>query len=203
MTEPVPAASSEIRTSGEYPRRGFLYKAVTATIGAVVGLVPFVAGIVFFLDPLRKRQDDSGGGGGQEGFLKVGQTEAVPQDGTPVRFTVIVPRRQDAWTTYLNSPVGAIYVRRTGKDETGKDKFVAFNVTCPHLGCAVDYLPGKNVYLCPCHDSAFAADGKRTNQTPPRDLDTLELDADKLKVGEVWVKYQDFRTGEEHKVVKT
>ncbi|MDB5338209.1 MAG: hypothetical protein JWN70_3828, partial [Planctomycetaceae bacterium] len=38
---------------------------------------------------------------------------------------------------------------------------------------------------------------------PPRDLDTLEVEKEKLKIGEVWVKYQDFRTGEEHKVVKT
>jgi len=94
--------------------------------------------------------------------------------------------------------VGAVYVRRDEKKD-----IVAFNVTCPHLGCAVDYMPGRKQYLCPCHDSAFDIAGTRTNQTPPRDLDTLEVDTSKLKIGEVWVKYQDFRTGEEHKVVKT
>jgi menaquinol-cytochrome c reductase iron-sulfur subunit len=197
MTEPVPATPT---TTDEPTRRSFLYKAFTATVAGAVGLFPAIAGLLFFLDPLRKRKAAAAGGGGKEGFIKVGQLDAVPHDGTPVRFTVIVDRREDAWTTYLNVPVGAVYVRRA---EQGRNEIVAFNVTCPHLGCAVDYLPGRKQYLCPCHDSAFALDGKRTNQTPPRDLDTLEVDTAKLEVGEVWVKYQDFRTGEEHKVVKT
>ena len=195
MTEPVPLSSLP---NGEPTRRGFLYKAFTAVVGAVVGLFPFAAGVLFFLDPLRKRAAAAGGGGGKEGFIKVGALDSVPNDGTPARFPVIVPRRQDAWTTYLNVAIGAVYVRRNDQGNV-----VAFNVTCPHLGCAVDYLPGKKQYLCPCHDSAFALDGARTNQTPPRDLDSLEVDADMLKDGEVWVKYLDFRTGEEHKVVKT
>ncbi|MDB5387780.1 MAG: Rieske (2Fe-2S) domain protein [Planctomycetaceae bacterium] len=188
MTEPAISSSSDISTS-EPARRGFLYKAFTIVIGAVVGITPALAGIVFFFDPLRKRKAAGG-------FLKVGRLDSVPQDGTPVRFTVIVERRQDAWTTYLNEPIGGVYVRRDGEE------IVAFNTTCPHLGCAVDYLPGRGQYLCPCHDSAFAIDGKRTNKTPPRDMDRLEVDTDKLKAGEVWVKYQDFKTGEEHPVPK-
>lgn len=196
MTEPAVSPASDA-TSGEPTRRSFLYKAVTATIGAVVGLVPVLAGIVFFFDPLRKRTVASSPGLGKEGFLKVGRTDSVPKDGTPVRFTVIIERRQDAWTTYLNEPIGGVYVRR---EESGE--IVAFNTTCPHLGCSIDYLPGRGQYLCPCHDSAFAVDGKRTNKTPPRDMDRLEVDADKLKTGEVWVKYVDFKTGEEHPVPK-
>lgn len=196
MTEPVSLSSLP---KSEPTRRGFLYKSFTAIVGAVVGLFPLGAGILFFLDPLRKRKAVAGDApDGKEGFIKVGALESVPKDGSPARFPVIVPRREDAWTTYLNVAIGAVYVRR---DDQGE--IVAFNVTCPHLGCAVDYLPGKQQYLCPCHDSAFALNGARTNQTPPRDLDSLEVDADKLKTGEVWVKYQDFRTGEEHKVVKT
>ncbi len=195
MTEPVPLSSL---ATGEPTRRGFLYKALTATIGAVVGIFPLIAGLLFFLDPLRKRKVVGGKGDAKEGFIKVGSLEAVPTDGTPARFPVVVDRREDAWTTYLNVAIGAVYVRLGKQGEV-----VAFNVTCPHLGCSVDYIPGNKQYLCPCHDSAFALDGSRTNKTPPRDLDTLEVDIDKLKIGEIWVKYQDFRTGEEHKVVKT
>lgn len=196
MTEPAVPANDI--SSSEPTRRSFLYKSVTAVIGAVVGLVPVLAGIVFFFDPLRKRVAAGGATeGAKEGFLKVGRLDSVPKDGTPVRFTVVVERRQDAWTTYLNEPIGGVYVRR---DEQGE--VVAFNTTCPHLGCAVDYLPGRGQYLCPCHDSAFAIDGKRTNKTPPRDMDRLEVDKDKLAAGEVWVKYMDFKTGEEHAVPK-
>lgn len=196
MTEPAASSSNDISTS-EPTRRGFIYKTITVVIGAIVGIAPALAGIVFFFDPLRKRKAVTGGPtGGKEGFLKVGRLDSVPKDGTPVRFTVIIERRQDAWTTYLNEPIGGVYVRQDGNE------VVAFNTTCPHLGCAVDYLPGRGQYLCPCHDSAFAIDGTRTNKTPPRDMDRLEVDADKLKIGEVWVKYQDFKTGEEHAVPK-
>ena len=188
MTQPVPATPS---TTSEPSRRGFLYRAVTATIAGIVGIFPAISGLLFFLDPLR-RSNALGG------FIKVGQLDAVPDDGSPVRFTVVVHRLEDAWTTYLNVPVGAVYVRKDAAK-----KVIAFNVTCPHLGCAVDYMPGRNEYLCPCHDSAFKVDGTRMNQTPPRDMDTLDVDAEKLKIGEVWVRYQDFRTGEEHKVAKT
>jgi menaquinol-cytochrome c reductase iron-sulfur subunit len=194
MTEPAVSSPGDSSTA-EPARRGFLYKAVTVVIGAVVGIVPALAGIAFFFDPLRKRKAiGAGPTGGKEGFLKVGRLDSVPQDGTPVRFTVIVERRQDAWTTYLNEPIGGVYVRRD------QGEVVAFNTTCPHLGCAVDYLPGRGVFLCPCHDSAFDIEGKRTNKTPPRDMDRLEVDTDKLKAGEVWVKFQNFKTGEEHKV---
>lgn len=183
--------------AGDTPRRGFLYQAVTAVMGAFLGIFPVISGVLFFLDPLRKRNAGGGDSASKEGFIKIGKADSVPADGTPVRFVVIIPRRQDAWTTYLNEPVGAVYVR---KNQAGS--LEVFNVTCPHLGCAVDYLPSTKQYLCPCHDSAFSVDGKRTNQTPPRDLDSLELDPDKLKEGELWVKYQDFKSGEEHKVPK-
>lgn len=195
MSEPVSLSSLP---KSEPTRRSFIYKAVTAIVSAFVGLFPLGAGVLFFLDPLRKRKAQAGDAGGKEGFIKVGALDSVPKDGLPARFPVIVPRLEDAWTTYLNVAIGAVYVRQNERGD-----IVAFNVTCPHLGCAVDFLPGKNHYLCPCHDSAFALDGSRTNQTPPRDLDSLEVDTDKLKIGEVWVKYHDFRTGEEHKVVKT
>jgi len=197
MTEPAGSVSNENSTN-EPSRRSFLYKAVTAVIGAVVGIVPVLAGIAFFFDPLRKRKVIQGAAnGGPEGFLKVGRLDAVPKDGTPVRFTVIIERRQDAWTTYRNEPIGGVYVRRNEQGEV-----VAFNTTCPHLGCAVDYLPGRGQFLCPCHDSAFGIDGVRTNKTPPRDMDTIEVDKEKLKVGEVWVKYMNFKTGEEHQIEK-
>ena len=33
---------------------------------------------------------------------------------------------------------------------------VAFNLKCPHLGCAIDYRKQSNDYFCPCHNSLFA-----------------------------------------------
>ena len=75
----------------------------------------------------------------------------------------------------------------------------AFNVTCPHLGCAVEYrktpVDHKPEFFCPCHTSAFQLNGEKKNQIPPRDLDSLETKVVKNDKGEneIWVKYQEFR----------
>ena len=36
----------------------------------------------------------------------------------------------------------------------------AFAVTCPHLGCSYDFDDAKKHFLCPCHGSEFALDGR-------------------------------------------
>jgi Rieske Fe-S protein len=36
----------------------------------------------------------------------------------------------------------------------------ALAITCPHLGCAYGFDQGKGHFLCPCHGSQFALDGR-------------------------------------------
>jgi len=36
----------------------------------------------------------------------------------------------------------------------------ALAITCPHLGCSYGFDDGKQHFLCPCHGSEFALDGK-------------------------------------------
>jgi Rieske Fe-S protein len=53
-----------------------------------------------------------------------------------------------------------ILVKREG------DEFVAFNSTCPHLGCKVHWLPDEGRFLCPCHNGIFDADGVAISGPP-------------------------------------
>jgi len=161
------------------PRRGFL-SFLAGAIGAIVGLIPFGAGAVFFMDPILRQRKGAGGG-----LLRAADLSQLPEDGTPIRVTLrsdIV----DAWTVYRDRVIGSIYVRLMPNGQV-----LVFNDTCTHLGCKVDYQAAEKRFFCPCHQSAFELDGKRQNQTPPRDLDELEAE---VKDGVVWVKYRNFRT---------
>ena len=99
--------------------------------------------------------------------------------------------RSDAWTKYAKKPLGSVYLRKLKNGE-----IVAFNSICPHAGCSVGYQESKNGFFCPCHDSLFGLDGGIVGKSPsPRPLDTLEIDAEKLAAGEIWVTFVNFKTG--------
>lgn len=168
------------------PRRGFLAAAGAIVIGAIISLAPLAAGVAFFLDPiLRKRSPFKGGDA--DGFLEVTNLSDLPDDGTPLRF-VLRADKLDAWNMFKDQAIGTVYLRKFEGNQV-----IAFNDTCPHLGCKVDYQQGKGEYLCPCHASAFTVEGKPTNKIPPRGLDVLQAKVDANN--KVWVKYQEFRSG--------
>jgi len=76
---------------------------------------------------------------------------------------------------------------------------VAFNLKCPHLGCAIDYRKQSNDYFCPCHNSSFGLDGSVTteNSPSPRPMDTMET---KVEDGFVWIRFQHFRPNVPEKI---
>ncbi|MFN0199154.1 MAG: ubiquinol-cytochrome c reductase iron-sulfur subunit [Planctomycetaceae bacterium] len=168
-------------------RRDFTTKLLAGFIGALVMFVPLVSGILFLLDPLLRKKAGSTG----DGFLFVTNLAAVPSDGTPARFRVIRDL-VDAWNMYPRQPVGGIYLRKIG------EQILAFNQICPHLGCAIDYREATQTYYCPCHASSFDLDGRKTNDIPPRDLDSLLVDV--RNGNEVWVKFQKFQAATPEKI---
>ena len=172
--------------AGTPPRRTFLAAVSSIIIGAVITLTPLVSGVAFFLDPLLRTRTKFKGGDA-DGFLPVALLSDLPDDGTPLRFEMRADK-QDAWNIVANQTIGTIYLRKMPGDQ-----ILAFNDTCPHLGCKVDYQENTKSFLCPCHASAFRLDGEKTNKIPPRGLDTLEAKIDTN--GRIWVKYQEFQCG--------
>jgi Rieske Fe-S protein len=173
---------------GEPDRRGFFKKASAVVLGALSVLAPIGAGLAMVIDPLRRKGD-----GDASRFLRVTTLRSLPDDGVPRKFPVIA-NRVDAWSKFPATAIGAVYLRRE------KGKITAYNVLCPHAGCFVDYMAGDNDFLCPCHDSRFALDGKisSANSPSPRGLDSLVVEV--RNESEVWVKFQNFRAGVADKV---
>jgi Rieske Fe-S protein len=193
-TVPPPGHPGLAPHADDDDRRGFLKKAAAVAAGTLAALAPLGAGIVFLLDPLRRtvfvpvtRRKKSAGGA--EGFVRVTTVDSLPADGKPQRFTVIADQA-DAWNYFPDQRIGNVFLRKTSSGD-----IVAYNEICPHLGCSVAYNPSapeNEAFRCPCHASAFSLDGKKSNQIPPRDLDTLEV---KTEGNDVLVRYRKFRTG--------
>ncbi len=62
---------------------------------------------------------------------------------------------------------------------------LAVNPTCPHKSCTVEWLSDRKEFVCPCHDSRFAATGTVIKGPAQKPLPTY---ATKIEQGQVLVK---------------
>lgn len=183
--EPLDVMTDETEPPENEPRRSFLTSMGAVVVGAFASLVPLAASATALLDPLRGRGQNSE-------MVLVTKLSAVPADGTPKKFTVRQDR-VDAWSTKANTPVGAVYLRRSG------DAVAALNVVCPHAGCFVGLDDDRGGFGCPCHNSSFDLQGAVNDPSSPspRDMDTLEVEV--RNGDEVWVRFQNFLPGRHEK----
>jgi menaquinol-cytochrome c reductase iron-sulfur subunit len=197
-----PAKPADASTAFEPPRRGFFVKFLAGALGIIVGTVPFVTGLLFFLDPLirdgkatpkgDKGNEPDGVEKDEDGFVNLNVSiDALTVD-KPLDVKVY-DDKVDAWNKFLNVEVGTVWLVRDDQDGV-----TAFNTVCPHLGCSVDYRQSNDDFYCPCHQSAFDLKGAKLNQIPPRSMDQLEV---KVKGGKnVWLKFQNFRGATAEKI---
>ena len=183
--ETEPTLSDGLDRVVEKERRDFLVGVSAVAAGTLAILAPIGAAVVSLLDPLRREKLSSE-------MVLVARTSAIPEDGSPRKFTVTADRT-DAWAAYDDSPVGAVYLRRSG------DEVRALNVVCPHAGCFVGVAKDNSRFSCPCHLSSFDLDGAVDDPTSPspRDMDTLDVEV--RNGDEVWVRFQNFLPGRAEK----
>ena len=178
MSEGPPEHSKE-------PRRDFIASVSAMIVGAMASVVPLAVGATALLDPLRRDRP-------RGGMVLVTKLSAVPENGLPKKFTIRTDR-VDAWTTYSDTPVGAVYLRRT------PEGVAALNVVCPHAGCFVGLTPDKSGFACPCHKSSFDLEGAVDDPSSPapRSMDALESEV--RNGDEVWVRFRNFLPGRAEK----
>ena len=64
----------------------------------------------------------------------------------------------------------AAWLRRAGEMD-----FIAFDIHCTHLGCPVTWLPGPELFMCPCHGGVYSSEGAVVGGPPPRALARHEV----------------------------
>jgi Rieske Fe-S protein len=166
-------------------RRDFVKGAACAVLGSCALIPAIGAAVVVLARPLGVRSAPIP--------VKLANLSALLLNGPPRLFQVVTEQR-DAWTKMPAHAIGAVFLRRTGEREV-----VAFNASCPHLGCAVEFQEPRDAFYCPCHDSEFAKDGAVRGKSPSRrGLDTLEVEVHEND--EVWVKFRNFKAGIADKV---
>jgi Rieske Fe-S protein len=191
----MPFTSSDSPATTNLPeRRSFFARVAAITVGTIAVIFPFAASFGVLLDPLRRhRRQASGDKSWAADFVRVCPLEALAADGTPQRF-VVTADVTDAWTRTNGQRIGSVFLSREDAGDT--PKVTAFNATCPHLGCAVEFSSAKDQFECPCHVSGFNKDGEKLFGPSLRSLDPLEVKlVDKNNTKEIWVVFQQFRAG--------
>jgi menaquinol-cytochrome c reductase iron-sulfur subunit len=196
-----PGARLPGQTVREPPRRNFLVGFFAAVIGGIVGLVPLAAGLLTYLDPIRRTKV-------QGAAIPLTTLDSIPDasNGTVLigQFPVINDRA-DAWNLYPQERIGSVYL----VVPKGSKEVKALNTVCPHLGCAVDtqQTPEGVRFYCPCHTSAFTLDGERILPcVAPRAMDELKCKFDPVGTDgrvNVSVEFQNFLPGLAEKKAKS
>jgi Rieske Fe-S protein len=117
---------------------------------------------------------------GTSGWSSAGLLDDIPED-KPIKRSLVIS--QEAGWGRINSQK-LVWIIRKGNDLT------VFSAVCPHLGCTIN--EATEGFVCPCHGSAWNAQGKKIGGPAPRNLDALEHRSN----GNILeVKYRQFKQG--------
>lgn len=77
---------------------------------------------------------------------------------------------------FLNKPAVLVHLRNGG--------YEALSAKCTHLGCTVEFEPGKDIFYCNCHGSEFGIDGSVLKGPAELPLSRyyVKIDGDKIFV---------------------
>jgi len=141
-----PAASASVRGQAAISRR----RALTL-IGAGVGTAAVITGVALFASHYLAGTTSPTATIGNSPSSTTSTTGNKPpaQGGTVLARTADVPLNSAKTFPIANSPNPGVLVHLPD------NRFVAFNSTCTHAGCAVSYNPGDKLLECPCHQAAF------------------------------------------------
>lgn len=145
-------------------RRRFYVGAIYGIWAAMAAALSLPALAYLFLPPKARKEDE---------WIEIGDVSKLAPN-TPVEM-VFRRNRVDGWK--ITSEKGTAWVVKHADNSV-----TAFGPQCTHLGCAVHWDDRKSEFLCPCHNSLFAIDGKVVSGPAPRPLDRFDVKIDGKKV---------------------
>jgi menaquinol-cytochrome c reductase iron-sulfur subunit len=150
-------------------RRSFHWSVISGLWALITGALAVPAAGYLFAPPRSRGETD---------WVDAGDISRLPV-GTPEEV-VFRRSRVDGWK--VTSEKSTAWVIRKSAGEV-----VAFSPQCTHLGCAYHYSERTKEFVCPCHTSAFALDGRVLTGPAPRSLDRYEikLQGSHLLIGDV------------------
>ena len=148
-------------------RRSF-YAALISGLGSAMTAVLAVPAGAYLLAAKGSRKNGIFVQAADLTLMEVGQPREVTFERT----------RVDGWRTLREKAIDWV-VRTDAKN------VVAYAPQCTHLGCAYHFEEQQNQFVCPCHDSLFAIDGKVLGGPAPRPLDRyhVRVEGGKLLIG--------------------
>jgi menaquinol-cytochrome c reductase iron-sulfur subunit len=165
--------------SGEISRRRFfkIVSGIFTFIGSLILAIPLAGFIIGPISRISKTH-----------FSRVTNLKNIPLgQPTNVRYPDV---EKDAYIEErMTRDVWVI--KHSSKDVT------VFSPICPHLGCSYNWNAQKQEFICPCHGSVFAKDGKVLAGPAPRPLDTLPQ---KIQGNELLVEWEVFEVGIPQKI---
>jgi menaquinol-cytochrome c reductase iron-sulfur subunit len=164
----MPVETHEVESQGS-TRRAF-HLAVVYVLGALIGIALAIPTILYLLVPPKPRK--------QSGFIDAGDISQLTP-GVPIALS-FQESRLDGWRLETEKKTAWVV-------KEPNNQIVAFGAQCTHLACAYHWEMESGKFMCPCHGSAFAIDGKVLDGPAPRPLDryVTKIENNRLQIGEL------------------
>lgn len=138
--------------SGSVSRRKLLLAGLLSSIAATAGMIFYP--VVRFLWP-------------RKSAVVSGALEVV----APYRVNELRPDADGKWPSPFEFGGKPCLLIKTADGEVR-----AFNATCTHIDCTVDFRPeGAGEIFCACHDGVYDLNGRNVSGPPPRPLETYKV----------------------------
>jgi menaquinol-cytochrome c reductase iron-sulfur subunit len=156
------------RTPFEDPTRRNFYVAAIYAIGAWISAALGLPALAYLFFPPKAQKPNE--------WIEIGDgTSLAPNAPTEMTFR---RNRVDGWKVISEKSTAWVV-------KSADNRIVAFGPQCTHLGCAYHWDEGRNLFICPCHNSLFGMDGQVKAGPAPRPLDRydVKVEGDRLLIG--------------------